>query len=307
MSYASHLPTELQHRIDAMGEAGHRWVAGLDRQVAELSERWQCTPGNILTGGSESLVLSAALADGTPAVLKIGLPGSMSAEREARAYQIADGRGYARALGSDNTANALLVEALGATLDSSDLSVDEQIRVLCGALQASWVPVTDTKGLMTGIEKLEWLKDFINRLWPEHGQPFDSSVQEQAIAFIEARQHSGELTVLVHGDAHAANALLDAEGAYRLVDPDGMAAEPAADLAVLMREWDEALERDPAQACRARCALLAELTGVDLNAIWQWGFIERVSTGLHLIELDWPDEGNRMLRIAEAITGADAP
>ena len=308
MSYAAHLPTELQHRVNAMGDAGHQWVAGLDQRVADLSERWQCTPGNILTGGSESLVLNAEQADGTPAVLKIGLPGSMSAEREARAYQIADGRGYARALAYDSSSNALLVEALGATLDSSGLSVNAQISVLCETLQASWVSVADKRGLMTGEEKLQWLHEFISRLWPECGKAFDDSVRERALAFIETRRRSGDHPVLVHGDAHAANALLDAEGIYRLVDPDGMVAEPATDLAVLMREWDDALESAPAEACRARCALLAELTGVDFTAIWQWGFIERVSTGLHLIELDWPDEGNRMLRIAEAITEAsDAP
>jgi streptomycin 6-kinase len=42
------------------------------------------------------------------------------------------------------------------------------------------------------------------------------------------------------------------------------------------------------------------MTGVPADAIWEWGFIERVSTGLYLLQLGVEDEGRAMLSVAEA-------
>ena len=45
---------------------------------------------------------------------------------------------------------------------------------------------------------------------------------------------------------------------------------------------------------------LAALTGTDAQAIWEWGFVERVSSGLLLMQLGH-EEGELYLSIADAI------
>lgn len=88
--------------------------------------------------------------------------------------------------------------------------------------------------------------------------------------------------MLVHGDAHSWNTLEAGGGEFKLVDPEGLISEPAHDLAVPMRELNaELLAGDALRLGRARAHLLSRLTGVDETAIWQWGFIERVSSGLY--------------------------
>ena len=42
------------------------------------------------------------------------------------------------------------------------------------------------------------------------------------------------------------------------------------------------------------------MTGQDPEAIWQWGVIERVSTGLFLLRTGQACEGRDCLRVAEA-------
>ena len=60
----------------------------------------------------------------------------------------------------------------------------------------------------------------------------------------------------------------------RLVDPDGLLAEPEYDLGIVMRE-------DPFEGdLHERARRLAHATGLDEEAIWEWGVVERVSTGL---------------------------
>ncbi len=302
--YAGLLPEAVSKRVALMGDEGRAWLRELDGIVADLQKRWSCEVTQVLTGGSESLAAFVQHADGTRAVLKIGIPGSVDAEREAAAYALADGRGYASILQSDQTCNALLVEALNESLASRDLPVHQQIEYLTRALKKSWVPAGSYPALMRGTDKLEWLRDFIEQKWQELQKPTSADVLRRAFEFIDERtdQHQDALAVLVHGDAHAENLLRADEGRYKFVDPDGLCAEPACDLAVLMREWDEELLRDnkPVHALLERCAQLNKLTNVGMRDIWQWGFIERVSTGLHLLELGWPTEGRLMLDIAES-------
>ena len=110
--------------------------------------------------------------------------------------------------------------------------------------------------------------------------------------------------MLVHGDAHAGNALTvpDADGEFRLIDPDGLFAEPACDLAVPMREWStELLAGEPVGGARERCATLSRLTGVDPGAIWAWGLMERVATGLLCLQGDQERLGRDTLAVAEAL------
>jgi streptomycin 6-kinase len=75
-----------------------------------------------------------------------------------------------------------------------------------------------------------------------------------------------------------------------------------------MREWSRELlaAPDPVAAARARCATLSRLTGVPGQPVWEWGFMERVSTGLLLLSLGREQEGRLMLDVAEVIAGADA-
>ncbi len=50
--------------------------------------------------------------------------------------------------------------------------------------------------------------------------------------------------------------------------------------------------------------LIVLTTGADTQAIWQWGFIQCMSTGLLLIRVGQEQSGIQMLKVAEAWTRA---
>lgn len=113
---------------------------------------------------------------------------------------------------------------------------------------------------------------------------------------------SKETSVLVHGDAHSGNILQDmteSQPSFKLIDPDGLVAEPAYDLGVLMREWLDGLTNNPLENGRKRCLLLSEITSVNTQAIWEWGFIQSISTGLFLIKIGQKEMGLQMLKVAK--------
>ena len=100
--------------------------------------------------------------------------------------------------------------------------------------------------------------------------PCSARAVAAALACAERRvaAHDDERAVLVHGDVHQWNALRAGDG-FKLVDPDGVLAEPEYDLGILMREDPvELMAGDP----RARARWLARRCGLDAAAIWEWAW-----------------------------------
>ena len=56
-----------------------------------------------------------------------------------------------------------------------------------------------------------------------------------------------------------------------------------------------------------RCRRLSDRTGVDPKAIWQWGFVERISTGLLMRHLNMDDDAAPMLEVVKAWTTDPEP
>ena len=303
------MPVEVRQKALAGGSQGARWLDCLDANVQELERDWGFRAGAALRGGSDSYVAEATMSDGGVAILKLALPGSAAAH-QIETLLLADGRGYVRLLRHDVARQAMLMERLGAPLAELGLPVRTQIEIICGALLLGWEVPADPR-FLSGSEQARGLGEFIAAGWVECGRPCSERVIDRALSFADTRAAAfdPERSVLVHGDAHAANTLLAfgpgarADAQFKLVDPAGLFAERACDLAVPMRGWSrELLEGDTARLGRERCELLSELTGVDTQSIWEWGFIERVSTALLALQVGRAGLGREMLAVAEVFS-----
>ena len=58
---------------------------------------------------------------------------------------------------------------------------------------------------------------------------------------------------------------------------------------------------DPAGLARGWAARLGAATGVDAEEIWQWSYVERVTSGLYLRQLGHEAEGRAYLAAAGAL------
>ena len=123
------------------------------------------------------------------------------------------------------------------------------------------------------------------------------AVLQYALSSAERRiaAHDDERARLVHGDAHQWNALQAGDG-FKLVDPDGLLAEPEYDLGVVLRDDpQELMTGDPEEGARR----LAARTGLDPTAVWEWAAVERMSTGLLALKVGMVDAGRALLTAAE--------
>jgi streptomycin 6-kinase len=284
-------------REKALANGAEAWLENLPGLIAELERDWSLTIGTPYAHSSEAYLVEAVCADGTPAVLKLIVPRGEAAAHEIVALRLAGGDGCAQLLRDDVERSALLLERLGRSLYELGLPIRRRHEILVRSASRVWRPAADS-GLPTGAEKARWLAESIERLWEELGRPCRRDAVDHALTCAARRgaAHRDEEAVLVHGDVHQWNAL-EAGDAFKLVDPDGLLTEPEYDLGIIMRE-------DPNQDdLYERCRRLASATGLDPTAIWEWGVIERVSTGLLCLQVGLEPVGTEMLADAERVAG----
>jgi streptomycin 6-kinase len=291
------VPEVVRQKAFAVG-AGP-WLDDLPLLIASVEHEWDIEVGDAYPDSTEAFVAKAACADGTPAVLKLIVPRSGdAAEHEIAVLRLTAGEGCVRLLRADAERGALLLERLGPSLYELVLPIRRRHEILCSTAARVWRPAPDC-GLPTGAEKSRRLADFIMATWEELDHPCSERAVDHAIACAARRAdaHRDERAVLVHGDVHQWNAL-EAPDGFKLVDPDGLLAEPEYDLGIIMREDPlEVSDSDPHERAR----WLAARTGLDATRIWEWGVVERVSTGLLGTKVGLQPVSRQMLAVADRL------
>jgi streptomycin 6-kinase len=294
------VPDPVRGTVRSVGAAD--WLAGLPALVARLERDWEITVGPAYPDATEAYVAAATLASGEPAVLKVLVqrPGGRHAADEMTVLRLAGGTGCVRLLRHEDGSGAMLLERLGPSMYRVGLPIEQRHEILCQVAMRLWRPAPDS-GLQTGVDKARRLVAYSLEAWERLGRPCSAAALEQAVAGARRRiaAHDDRRAVLGHGDVHQWNTLRAGDG-WKLVDPDGVLAEPEADLGVLMREDAvELLTGDP----WGRARRLAARTGTDAVAIWEWGNIERVSNGLSCLETGLEPYGRDSLAAADRIAG----
>jgi streptomycin 6-kinase len=284
-------------REKALAVGAGAWLDALPLLVRTIEVDWRIAVGQAYRDSTEAFVAEATCEDGTSAVLKLIVPrGGDAATREATALRVAAGEGCARLLRDDVGRGALLLERLGRSLHELRLPTRRRHEILIAAATKMWRPAPDSD-LPTGAAKARWLAEFIASMWEELDRPCSERAVEHALKCARQRgdAHRDETAVLIHGDVHQWNAL-EAGDEFKLVDPDGLLAEPEYDLGIIMRE--DPLEGD----LHERARWLAHRTGLDEEAIWEWGVVERVSTGLLGTRVGLQPIARNMLAAADQLT-----
>jgi len=303
---------QVRGTAERMGAVGRDWLRRLPNVVAELADEWSISVGEPLGDGFTGLVLEATDADGRDVVLKLGVPdglvGVSPFSQELDVLLLADGPPYVRVYRHDRDRRAMLLERLGRPLGKLGLPVEAQLDAIANTLPAGWKRVPGAK-LMRGDEKAAWLRAFIERRRASYADYCSRQTVDLAIAYTHRREElfDPDSAVLIHADAHRDNIVETAvdSGSYALIDPEGLISEPGHDLAIPLREWSEALigSDRPVELLNRWCDALATATGVDRDSIWEWAFVERISTGFNFVSFGMHDWAHSMLSVADLISG----
>ena len=311
------------------------WQTQVPQALERCRRTWELEVQGLLTRSVGSSLYRVRLR-GRDAVLKLARP-SAELARQADVLAAAKGHGYVHLYDRDDDQGALLLEALGPSMEhrADDLfkslpavvvlplmQGNELIQPMVESLQEAWRLPTDALPVAPDApHRSTVLHALIQRMADELGvtERYGAAI-DRALVYTDHRLslRSVSREVLCHGDPHLGNLLEvtsprpGAPEGYVFVDPDGIVCEPEYDLGVVMRGFNRLVlaAEDPVVQVRGWCATLASLTDTDAEAIWQWSFIERVSAGLYLMSQGWPERGYPFLDAASwliARKGSPAP
>ena len=240
-----------------------KWRLTLDGEPFETISSW----------------LAYVTRDGQRAVLKVFKPGSNEAPG-ARYLTLHKGLGAVRVLESDD--DAVLIERIApgtllATLPTHDRD-DEACHIVCDTiekLQQSRVSPTGWPGHAEHLEQFDLLPA---------AQPLTAQIAARARAMFVELDASERQRVLLHGDLHHGNILLDGARGWLVIDPKGNVGE-------LEFECASFLHNPTREFCEAghiarRVHIVATRLGLDAERLVRWCFAHGVLSALWAVEDD---------------------
>lgn len=282
------IPLRLQETVSAWeGAAGTVWLEALPQLVRDYLDRWQLTFERVFEpGGQVSLVVYVRRADGSPAVLKLGLP-SPESDQEHAALAHWDGRGAVRLLEAAPGDQAMLLERLHGEVPLLSLAEGKAMLEAAGTLQRLWVAPPEGHAFTALPDHVAGLSRSLRRRRDLAATAELRPLLDEALATADGLLADDTEQVLLHGDFHHGNVLSAERSPWLAIDPKPLVGERAYDLAWLAQDRLETLAGvpGPSAAARRRLQRLSEAVDVDRDRLRGWTLFRTVEAGLWSLEV----------------------
>jgi streptomycin 6-kinase len=278
-------PEALVRQMTAMhGEAGAAWLARLPALLDACSRRWWLALGPPFPAAF-NYAAPAERADGTLAVLKVGVP-----DRELRtgldALRLYDGQGMARLLEADEEWGAQVLERLVPGTPLGTLADDAAATSIAASVMRQLRRPAPAEHRYPTVA--DWGRGFtrLRQRFDGGTGPLPGALVEQAERLYSELAASMEAPVVLHGDLHHDNIVAATRAPWLAIDPKGVVGEPAYETGALLRNPMPGLlaRPDPARLTRRRVDQLAEELGVARERIRGWGLAQAVLSAWWHIE-----------------------
>lgn len=270
----------------AWGEAGARWLADLPNVLAGVARDWALTVGEPFDL-TYHYVVAVTREDGTPAVLKLGVPSGESLREEAPALRSFAGHGAVRLLRADLDRGALLLERAepgGRLRDIVPARDAEATSIAAGVIRAL-ATATPDPDLPELIRQVRAFDAYTAR----HGEggPLNGDLVVRAGGLMRELCASAPARVVLHGDLHHDNILRATRDPWLAIDPHGLVGDPGYETTSLLFNPDPH-DHDPALTALvpARVEQLADELAMPVERVVAWGFVKAVLSDVWTAE-DW--------------------
>ncbi|MGI9075027.1 MAG: aminoglycoside phosphotransferase family protein [Bryobacteraceae bacterium] len=243
-----------------------QWLERLPETLRYLEHRWSLTLGAPFNSEEVSCawVAPVARADGTSAVLKLGMP-HMESEHELHGLRFWNGNPTVRLLEADDHLGAMLLERCEPGTVLRALPEPEQDVVIAQLLNRLWrSPSSPHPFRPLAAMTAYWSNETLAQAeqWP------DSGLVSEGLRLFEELPRSAPRQVLLATDLHAGNVLRAQREPWLVIDPKPFVGDPAYDGTQHLFNCDVRLRSDPEGTIRR----FADLLGVDHERVRLWTF-----------------------------------
>jgi streptomycin 6-kinase len=275
-----------RHVVGAWGDDGARWLAELPSTVHNLARDWHLEVGAPYEL-SYHYVTAVVCEDGTPAVLKLGVPTGTSLSEEAPALAAFDGRGAARLLRADLDRGALLLEQVTPGWRARDLVPDHDARATSAAvdvIRRLHRPPPPGCTIPEAVAQARAFDDY-RTVHGENG-PLPLDLVVRAGGLMRELCASATDRVVLHGDLHHDNILRATREPWLAIDPHGIVGDPGYEVGALLFNPDPDNRDETLTALvPARVEQLADELAMPIDRVLAWGFVKAVLSDV------WSAEG----------------
>ena len=264
--------TEVIHAKDGLA-----WLARLPDILAICEQRWHLKLDKPFTNLSYHYAAPAVRNDGAHVVVKVFSPtGEFALQTEA--LRLFAGRGSVRLLDDDLDNEVQLLEQLEPGTLLSTLQNDEQaISIAASVMRQLWHPAPSNSAFPS---VLTWGTGLVRlrRYYNGGTGPFPIRLVEEAETLFAELSTSMAEPVLLHGDFHQDNVLLNGSDSWLAIDPKGLIGEPAYEVGPILHNPlpQLLLEPQPGRILAWRVDQLSEELGFERARVRGWGVYQAV-------------------------------
>lgn len=281
--------------LDLPGAACHgvkertAWLERLPHALRALQARWALSLGAPFDGGEVTCawVAPAVRADGTRAVLKLGMP-HMEAEHEIQALRYWDGDPAVRLLEFDTDLHAMLLEQCEPGMALRERPATEQDVVIAGLLRRLWRrPAAPHPFRPLSAMTAHWAEETIaaSGSWP------DAALTLDGLRLLEELSRPSPGDVLLATDLHAGNVLQAQRRPWLVIDPKPFVGDRAYDATQHLLDCRERLLAAPVATIRR----FADLLDVEHQRVRLWLFARAAAEPRDL----WDDDSILLARVLQ--------
>lgn len=286
--------------IGVYGPAGATWLDTLQARLARILDRYDLTLGAPFDL-SYNYVTAATRSDGTPVVLKLGVPDG-EIQDEIAALRHYDGNGMVMLLEADADEGLMILERVLPGTPLSELADDDQATHHAATVMSNlWRPLPPDHTFRTVQEWSKALQRLRDTFEGGTG-PLPAHHVERAEAIYRELFASAPPPVLLHGDLHHENMLTSTRLPYLAIDPKGVAGEPCYEIGPLLLNPQPTICFLPnlAQVQERRIAILVERLQLDRERLLACAYAHSVLSAAWTLE-DHVDGWENTIMIAEAL------
>jgi streptomycin 6-kinase len=286
------------------GKQGEDWLERIPAIIKECEQKWDIWVQEPFAL-SYNYVAPAELSNGPSAVLKIGFPGDNEFKTEIEALELFNGDGVCKLLKADRVNSAILIEKITPGIPLSTLHDDDEATKVLGTVIARiHKPLPEQHRFITIEGWATVISEYMKKYKNGNG-PLPMTLVNKANGLFKQLIATSAEPVLVHGDLHHDNVLLSDERGWIAIDPKGVVAEPAYEVAAMIRNPYQKLKniKDLEPLLNRRIAILAEELGFNRQRILGWCFAQTILSAVwDTEEVKSPEHALRIAQVLDRMS-----
>lgn len=272
--------------------SGSSYYDLVQAELKSYAERWKLSQFELIKNGSDGCVIKCHSNDYGMAILKMHKSAKLI-EDEYNTLVEYNGRGFCVPYQVDLTNGVLLEELIQPGIELRKVSsLEERLQIFCSIHQGLHITSSNPSTLRT---YLDWVTRITNYMSTRKDYPELYHHMNTAEKLCQELFHQYPPTMLLHGDLHHDNILLNSTHGYTIIDPKGILGHPIFDIPrFILNEMEENINDALFHKISGIISIIGNKLHISTDTLKQCFYIETAMAECWNLESGYPAKLNHV-------------